>query len=410
MKVFYGWVVLFCVFLLYMGTNGIGLNTTPLFMRELSQQFGWDIALMTKAPALLYLVIGLTMPLAGWLLDRYGARKMLIVGNLGAIALLFGYSQISSLTHYFAFYILYGVCITLGGMVSCIYVLTRWFRKKLGLAIGLFLIASSLGGALFPPLAGNFIKTMGWQTAMQYMAAISVLFLALPLVFIRNQPSDMSLFPDGDTGDTATTAATISAATGVTLSETLRSPNFYLLLVLTGSMWFSITGFTQNQGFFLKDLQLDVEQSGLVIGLFFTCSILGKVLFGWLGDRYDKKNIMLLSIINLTIGTILLRLSVNNQAFLLPFAIGFGLGFSGVFTMMQVLVADVFRGKDYGKILGIVTMIDTVAGSAGVAVLGAMRKASGSYASAFEWMIGLAVAAMIATFFIKRPKRQVQVR
>ena len=114
---------------------------------------------------------------------------------------------------------------------------------------------------------------------------------------------------------------------------------------------------------------------------------------------------MLLAIANLFAGAVLLKMTVQDPSLLRAYAICFGIGFSGAFTMIQLLVAELYQGKNYGTILGVVTMVDTLAGSAGALVLGILRKTSGSYLSSFTLMIALCVIAFIATTFV-RPKRR----
>ena len=120
--------------------------------------------------------------------------------------------------------------------------------------------------------------------------------------------------------------------------------------------------------------------------------------------RTIKKYIMILAIVNLLAGSILLKMTITDISLLKAYAICFGIGFSGAFTMIQLLVAELYQGKNYGTILGVVTMIDTLAGSAGALVLGILRKTSGSYLSSFNLMIALCIIALVATIFVKSKK------
>jgi MFS family permease len=149
---------------------------------------------------------------------------------------------------------------------------------------------------------------------------------------------------------------------------------------------------------------LDPEQSGKILGLFFTCAMFGKLIFGFLSDYFSKKTIMLLAIVNLLAGAILLKMTATDPSLLKVYAVCFGIGFSGAFTMIQLLVAELYQGRHYGRILGVVTMVDTLAGSAGALGLGVLRKTSGSYLSSFQLMIALCVVALVATAFVKKTK------
>ena len=392
----YGWAVLIGLLLMYAASNGIVLNTVPLFFPEIIKEFNIDQADVQRGPALLFLLIALLSPLMGYLLDRFNARLLITLGAIGlALDVLF-FSQIANYQQFLIFYVAYSFCLALCGIISSMYLVTNWFHKHRGKAVGILLLGSSLGGAIFPPLAGKWIKTMGWQAAAGQLGIIAAVIILVPLFFIRNKKRaefsasfsslQTQLYPD------------------ITLKEAVRTPTFYFLLVGTSVLWFCINGIINNNALYLSDLKLDPKQAGGIIGLFFTCSVFGKLIFGFLSDYFSKKYIMILAIVNLLAGSILLKMTVNDLTFLKAYAVCFGIGFSGAFTMIQLLVAELYQGKNYGSILGVVTMIDTLAGSAGALVLGILRKNSGSYLSSFNLMITLCIVALIATVFVKSKK------
>ncbi len=391
-KISYGWVVLIGLLFMYAASNGIALNTIPLFFPEIIKDFNLDQASIQRGPALLFLLIALLAPLMGWLLDRFSARFLITIGAIGLVLDILFFSKIGSYTHFLGFYMVYSICLTLCGIISSVYLVTNWFDKNRGKAIGILLLGSSLGGTVFPPLAGKWIKIMGWHDAAWQLGLIAAAFLLVPLLLIRNKETNKNV-----------TTQPLSPSSDITLKQALKTPTFYLLLVGTSVLWFCINGIINNNALYLNDLKLDAKQAGGIIGLFFGCSALGKLIFGFLSDYFNKKSIMLLAVANLLIGSILLKMTVTDISLLKSYAVCYGIGFSGAFTMIQLLVAELYQGRNYGSILGIVTMVDTLAGSAGALVLGTMRKNSGSYESAFMVMIVLCIISFIATFFIKKP-------
>lgn len=393
----YGWVVLTGLLFMYAASNGIALNTIPLFFPEIIKEFSIDQADVQRGPALLFLLIALLSPLMGYLLDRFNARLLITVGAIGLVLDILFFSRVASYQQFLIFYVAYSFFLTLCGIISSMYLVTHWFQRHRGKAVGILLLGSSLGGAVFPPLAGKWIKTMGWHAAAGQLGIIAAVFLIVPLFFIRNKkrPEFTASFSSLKTqmfGD-------------ITLKQAASTPTFYFLLVGTSVLWFCINGIINNNALYLSDLGLDSKQAGAIIGLFFTCSVAGKLIFGFLSDYFSKKNIMLLAIANLFAGAVLLKMTVQDPSLLKAYAICFGIGFSGAFTMIQLLVAELYQGKNYGTILGVVTMVDTLAGSAGALVLGILRKTSGSYLSSFTLMIALCIIAFIATTFV-RPKRR----
>jgi MFS transporter, OFA family, oxalate/formate antiporter len=114
-----------------------------------------------------------------------------------------------------------------------------------------------------------------------------------------------------------------------------------------------------------------------------------------------------LSIVMMAVSVYFLKLSFANQSFINAFAFAFGIGFGGAFTIIQVWVADLYAGTSFGAILGVVTMIDTIAGSAGMIILGTMRKNSGSYESGANLLLILCLISIVCAFLVKKPKENV---
>lgn len=400
MKKYYCWVVLGSLFLMYMASNGIALNTFNLYIPEFAKSFGVDIAQATGLAATLYLVLALPLPFVGRLLERFPAKSLILTGAVGATGSLFLFANAESFGAVRLFTVLYPVCLSLVGLLTSMYVINNWFVRHRGLATGILLMASSVGPAVFAPLVGRWIKELGWETAALYQAFICSAMILIPALLVVSHPSKVGAYADGVEGTVGRQPETDPAERSRIFRGAVRSVDFYLLAFVTAALWFCIGGFIQNQRNYQADLRLDVAQSGLLQGLFFFCGLLGKLLFGWLGDRFDVRRIMLLSVLNMVAGCALLYLSLDDARFMAPCAVVFGIGYSGTFTMIQLYIISLFGGASYGTILGILSFIDTIAASMGVAVLGGMRKAGGSYHGAFWLMIALAVVSLAATYYI----------
>jgi MFS family permease len=402
MKKHYCWVVLACLFLMYMASNGIALNTFNLYLPEFAKEFNVDIAKATGLAATLYLVLALPLPFVGRLLERFSAKTLIVTGAVGASFALFLMANARSFETVRYFTMLYPVFLSLVGLLTSMYVINNWFVKYKGIATGILLMASSVGPAIFAPLVGGWIKSLGWQTAALYQAYICSAMMLIPALLIFSHPSRLGAHADGIEGTIGRQPKSDPVERKRLFNGALRSTEFYLLALVTAALWFCIGGFIQNQRNYQADLRLDVAQSGLLQGVFFLCGLLGKLLFGWLGDRFDVKKIMLLSVVNMLLGCVLIYLSLDNPWLMVPCAIVFGLGYSGTFTMIQLYIINLFGGAAYGTILGILSFIDTLAASMGVAVLGAMRKQNGSYHQAFLMMAVLTLASLAATYYINR--------
>ncbi len=401
-KSFYGWVIITALFLMYMASNGIALNTFNLYSTSFAKDFNIPIEKAIQLSGIMYLFLALPLPFVGRLLERYSPKKLIVIGALGTIVSFAVFATARSYNAMLVFVILFPLFLSVTGLLTSMYIINNWFVKYRGIATGILLMGSSVGPALFAPVIGKWIKLYGWQTAALYEAIICSCLVLIPALLIADHPAQKNQYADGIEGTTGRQPVVDKAASARQFASVLRSGRFYMVAIVTAVLWFCIGGFIQNQRSYQADLHMDVQQSGLVQGLFFFCGLLGKLLFGWLSDKFDVRRIMLLSVANMALGAVLLRLSLDNSAFVMPAAILFGLGYSGVFTMIQLYVITLYGGPAYGKILGLLSFIDTLALVAGVYVLSNMHKASQNYAAAFVLMAGLSLFSLLVTFVINR--------
>jgi MFS transporter, OFA family, oxalate/formate antiporter len=391
----YQWVILVALFFVYLASNGFGFNTLPLWYPSLTAEFGLAKGQISEAPSIMLILVAFMSPLFGYMLDKWNPKTMMLIGAIGLSGLLLGFSKITSFGELKIFYALYAVFLCFGGILTSMYLINKWFDKNRGLAVGIFLNASSLGAVLFNKWAGGLIAEKGWRDAEMTMAFVMCVLLIAPWFLIKNRPKIE------ETGIDAGKTANLNQ--DITLKEAAKTPSFYLLLLVTGTLWYCINGLLFNKDTYLNDLHKTVEERGGFASLFFLCGLIGKLFFGFMSDKFSKKWIMIISIANLLIGSWLLKNSLSNPEMVKWVAIVYGFGYSGAFTMIQVLIADFYMGKNYGTILGIFTMIDTLAGSAGIILVGKNRQFSGTYLHAFDTMFILCAVTLLATFLIKKP-------
>lgn len=408
-RVFYGWIVLAGLCITYAASNGILLNTLPLFYPSLIEEFQWDAAEVTGPASLSFFATAILSLFVGYMVDRFAPRPMMIMGSLIFVGVLLAYRYISSLDQMKMIYVGFSCALALNGILPSMVVTSRWFKQFRGLAVGILLMASSFGGAILPLIVGPMLADEGWRATLIFVAGIGFVMMVLPCVFIlRNDPSEKNTVADGKASAEVETPddvqPPVGVVAGITVLEAMKTRMFYLLAFSTAVMWFCISGVIQHQSIYLgRDLGLPGPQLAQVFSVFFFSSVIGKVLFGWLSDRFSKSNIMLLATTNLTIGLILFRfIDGDSMVSILAYAVIYGIGFSGAFTMIQLMIAELFAGPTYGRMLGVYVFIDTLAGGVGIAVLGSMRVAMDSYLPAINLMIGLCVAAFVCVYIIKR--------
>jgi MFS family permease len=395
------WFVLTGLMMIYATSSGIIVHTLPLLYPSLIDEFGWSRAQMTL-PATVFFIFGaITSPPAGVLFDRFSVRRIMLVGVIGLIISLMCLPLMSALWQLVTVYLVFGLSLSLCGLTASMVILTKWFHEKRGRATGLLLMSSSLGGAIFPLILGAGIEALGWRGAIAFVSIMAVCMTLPALIFlIIDRPATSTLNINLETNLSRKSLI----KKGPTLRAAIQTPTFYLIAIATGSIWVAIIALTQHQSLHLvKDVGVDATLLPKVFSVFFACSVVGKFSFGWLSDYLNKEFSMIISIIILGGGLLIIRsLDADDRVMLFAYAVLGGIGFSGAFTTIQLLIAQHFAGDSYGKILALIVMIDSLAGGIGTRVIAKMRDGSDSYTAGWDVLIALCVVAIVCTFIIRQ--------
>jgi sugar phosphate permease len=411
-RLFFGWWVLFGIFVAYMALVGVQVYTLPLFYPALMKEFGWSTENVTRAATIFYLTGAILTPFVSSLFDRRSARAFMLAGGVATMTGLFCYSSMHTLTQMTFIYMIFSLSQVCAGQVPTMLVVTRWFKRYRGIAVGITLMGPDLGGAIFPLIVKPFLSAGEWRNALHLLMIIAGAMILLPLIFlVRSRPEDKGVLPDGDQlkADRPGSSAPSSQHVGLTLKEALRMPAFYILAFATGSLWFCMNGIVQHQTIFMStELGISMDTLPLIISAIFWFAIIGKLLIGYLSDHFDKIIIMFVVVLALLAGLVLLRFSnAKHLLGLYGYAAIFGIGYSGTFTMIQLVIAEFFSGQSYGKILGILTMVDVGAGGLAITVIAQMQGAFGSYLPVIEMLIVLTFFVSILVLFLRRMRRNI---
>lgn len=420
---FYGWVTLGAIFFIY-ASGTIGVSTLPLINEQIKERFGWTHEQITLAPSMLFLMMALMSPLAGLLLEILNPKKILLIGGSCFILALLLYSQVNNLFMFMAVYVIYSIGSVCTGIIPGIYLISKWFVKHRGIATGIFTVGSSFGGVIFPKIAAALLIVTGsWQQTGLLLAGVTALFALIPWFFVVNYPEELGLHPDGELAAEdapqvqQTPRRSVREIFGSIFGEHLKmlfqSFTFYMILLITAAVWFCVTPMVQHLSYHMKDLNVDISTRATILSTLFFCSIIGKLFFGWVSEYGDKKIILFIATLCMAGGSGLVRLTTTGlfpiETLLFVAAVVYGIGFSGSFTMIQLLVAEEYSAhKVFGSILGFVAMFDSLAGVTGIFILGKMRTVLGNYDIAFFMLTLVGLIAGIGVLTLKFRKSFIQ--
>ena len=377
-------VVLFCVV-------GLALWGLPFYYDFMVQQFGWTRGQVTSGNALSKLVVGpLFGVLAGWMVDRFGPRRLMIAGILMAGAALVGLGSISTLGMFYFFYMLNALGYVCGGPLPNQVLLSRWFEKSRGKAMGIAYLGIGLGGAAVPWISHLLVQYFGWQAALRTLGLL-VLVLALPAALLAKEPPRSN--------------HRVAPASFVEARSAFATIPFVLLTL--GSMFSiaAVSGAQQNLKLFLSlDLHFTQSQAARVLSLVLTFSIIGRLLMGWLADRFPKKYVMVLIYMLAAVALPLLFLGHSSLALYL-FAVVFGIGLGGDYMIVPLMTAEIFGVQLLGRLLGLILTAGSVAEAVSPWLIGRLRDRTGSYSSGFFVLIGMALLGVAAAAMLPKGKQ-----
>ena len=375
---------------------GLSLYGLPLYYDFMVRELGWSRTMVTSGNAISKLIVG---PLfgfaAGWIVDRFGPRRLMMAGIVMAGGALVGLGAVSVAWSFYFFYFFNALGYVCGGPLPSQVLLSRWFDRTRGKAMGIAYLGIGIGGALVPLLAKWMTDHLGWRGSLQALGALIVL-VAFPLAyFVREAPEATGeRSARGPAGD--------GAAASVVLGPILTSRAFYLLALGSMCSIAAVGGTNQHLKLFLSlDRGYTQGDAAWIISLVLTISIVGRLFMGWLADRVPRKFVMLL-IYLLVAGAIPLLLLRPTGSTMYVFAAIFGLGLGGEYLIIPLMAAELFGVRVLGRVMGIVLTADGVAEATAPMLVGYLRDRTGSYNTGFITLVSAALVGAMAIALLPR--------
>ncbi len=387
---YYGWFVISLCFLTTLTSAGVRSSPSVL-IHPLEAEFGWSRTLIASAVSMNLLLFGIAAPLSGFLIDRFGPRKVM----MGSLSLLIvGVSGTMMMTQFWQFFLVWGVIVGLGaggvGSVLTATVGNRWFVAKRGLALGILGSASSTGQIIFLPLFMAMITYAGWRLGSMALIIVALILLPLIFLFMRDDPSEVGLEPYGSGDPKATAIGGAASLRGmsaknatITAKEVVTHPTFWLLAAS-----FFVCGGTANGliGTHLipHEIEIGIPQiaAASLLGIMGGLNMVGTIFSGWMIDKVQPQR--WLALVYALRGVSLLFLPfVHDFTGLVFFAIVYGLDWFATVPPSMAITADTFGRQNVGKVYGWIFMSHQIGAAIMASAAGAIRTWMGDYQFAF---------------------------
>ena len=380
---------------------GLSLYGLPLYYDFMVNELGWSRLMVTSGNAISKLIVG---PLfgfaAGWIVDRFGPRRLMMTGIVMAGGALVGLGAVSAAWAFYFFYFFNALGYVCGGPLPSQVLLSRWFDRTRGRAMGIAYLGIGIGGAIVPLLAKWMTDHLGWRGSLQALGVLIVL-IAFPLAyFVREAPEATSERDARSRPERG--APSTSSGERAALQPILTSSSFYLLALGSMCSIAAVGGTNQHLKLYLSlDRGYSQGDAARIISLVLAVSIAGRLFMGWLADRVPRKFVMLI-IYLLVASAIPLLLLRPSPSSMYVFAAVFGLGLGGEYLIIPLMAAELFGVRVLGRVMGIVLTADGVAEATAPMLVGYLHDRTGSYDIGFVTLVCAALAGAVAIALLPR--------
>ena len=379
-------------------TGIIGHGFTALF-EPLTKEFGWTSAQVSIAAAIRGLEGGILAPVAGLLFNRLGGRKIIFIGMAITGLSLLLLSRISTLWMFYGVIFLVATSMSITVGVIPVAIVGNWFRRKVTLATGIVVSGTAIGGFMVPLLT-KLLDTYGWQEAM-LIVGMAALLIVLPLsLIIRQKPEQYGYLPDGDISEpkTSTEVNSLPPTTDVEIGakQALRGRAFWHTAIGMTCSFLIIATVATHVMPYLDEVGLERSTSSFVAMALPLASIFGRLGFGWLGDRSNKKLLLAVSCALLGLSMVFFSLMGTVGTWLvIPFILLFGIAWGSGAAVSPALLREYFGRESLGVLLGVSIGMGNLITVAGPPLAGWVFDTYGNYLPAWVALAGVAFIAAI---------------
>ena len=326
------------------------------FFVAMERNFGWNRTTLSGAFALSRAEGALLGPIEGFLVDRLGTRRMVVIGYfIMGLGFLF-YSQIQEVWHFYVAYLAISLGSGVGGWIAIVTLINNWFSRRRALAMSIAVSGVQLGGFLVPLMAWG-IENHDFRMTSLGIGIVLVLVAIPASRFMRNLPEDMGLQPDGEpilrTGDTSAseTASQSTDTTEMTPRQALRTVAFWVIAIARLASVVSIITLSVHLVPKLTDSGISLITANFVVTIYTFVAFLSGFVAGYLADRTSKVIVLFVCMFLQALAMTILALT-DSLPMAVVFAVLWGAGFGGRVPLLTAIIGDFFGRKNFGSILG----------------------------------------------------------
>ena len=414
-RYFYGWKIVGASFLSRFSFASGNASVLGLFFTPLNNEFGWSRTAISVVLSLARLFEGLTSPLLGPIIDRYGPRMPMVIGG---ILLSLGFVILSLVANLWQFYLVRGVFMAFGfaltGMLVTNTAVSNWFIRRRGRAIATAGMGTNTGMLIIAPVTVGIIAAWGWQAAWLFFAVLAWIVVVIPsAILMRRRPEDIGLLPDGDlppdseTPDNPSrlsTAARAAAGEAVwTRREVIRTPAFWLLIIGISSSMLAFQGVNISIAPYAEDLGLGPANVAALLMVRSIATLTVAPGWGILSERVHLSAVRISPFFIQMLASAFLTMA-DRTAMLWLGVVFYGAGFSGMMIVQEVLWANYYGRLTLGTVRSTSLPLQVLIAGGGPVLINVVFDITGSYRPAYTGFIGLYLLAALLVWLARPPR------
>jgi sugar phosphate permease len=406
-KIFYGWWIVFVITILFFIG---GAAPFAVVLKQLMVQFHTGRGEVSLSQSISSIAGGLTGILVGRIMNRHNPKTFMLWGSITSGLSMLLISLAHNLAFLYIFFFLGGVAGAFSNAIAMFTILSRWFTRKWGTAIGIAMAGGGIGSILIQPLVGILAQNYGWQ-ATYIFAGLLVLIVNVPLILfvLKDRPESMGLLPDGDkpgnivsleSGKITAKPAAIMKNSGPDNDRFtyLKNPSLWLMGISFAFVSIGSSAITTQEVSFLTDMHVSDTVAATARGITLGIGAVAAFSSGWLADRLISRYVTILFFFFSMVGMLILIPAVSMSQ-IWPFVIVYGLGIGAGGTLLPIVTRDIFGPRDFSAMFGFVIVMLSAGNSIGAPLAGFMYDATGSYHSVFIIITGVYLAAILCIYF-----------
>jgi MFS family permease len=370
--------------------TGIGWFAFPVVIPTLIREFGWTDFQIGVAIGLWAFISAAISPILGRLVDRFGARWIMFAGVLGGGLACFGMAYIRGLGHLYLILVLAALASGASTYIPITNLITQWFVKRRGLAMGIAMAGIGFGGFLLPNITSFFLRSFGWRTTYRIFGfALWIILLPVIVRWVYGRPADIGMRPDGDTDaglEIEESDTDAIGERGLTARDAFAMPRFWLIGLADIAQAIPVMALGAYMVKFSLGAGISAQVAAFAFSCFSAASMLGTLVAGPAGDRLNRRVLVSLCY-GLPAISVLFLFGLDSAIPLFVFAVSSGLCVGGRIVLWPMLIGDCFGSRSYSTVLGFLVIFYSVGTIIGPPLAGGISDATGG----FHWVFVISV-------------------